>query len=142
MLQDNYAHIRLAYYREEDDLALKYSEILDTAGYDLYRVCYHDRLTDLHVPSYRIFLQEPARAAAVKKINEGYASSGPHGPNDHLKRYVPRKKWKVDGNSSFDVADLTIREVAEWMCENLPGCTPDNLPVSDGDIDPKCLRVV
>jgi hypothetical protein len=47
--------MRLANYKEEDLLAAKYAEVLDKAGYDLFRVQFHDHLTDLHIPSCRIF---------------------------------------------------------------------------------------
>lgn len=133
MLRDYYAHMRLGNYKEEDNLAEKYAKVLDQAGYDLLRVQYHDHLTHLYVPSYRIF------------ENHDYRKDG---PNAHLKRYVPRKKRR-DDRANFDAADLTIRDVAEWMIENIPEYLERQkggfplLPLADGiDFDKKTFTVV
>ena len=113
MLRDNYALMRLYNYKEEDNLAEKYAKVLDQAGYDLLRVQYHDHLTDLHVPSYRIF-EKKNHVLTLDELNaiEKTLDRRKDGPNAHRKRYVPRKKWR-DDRDNFDVADLTIREVAE-----------------------------
>ena len=147
MLRDDYALIRLCNYKEEDNLAEKYAKVLDQAGYDLLRVQYHDHLTHLHVPSYRIFENHVLTLDELNAI-EKTLDYRKDGPNAHLKRYVPRKKWR-DDRANFDVADLTIREVAEWMIENIPEYLERHkdgfplLPVADGmDFDKKTLTVV
>jgi hypothetical protein len=135
-------------YKEEDNLAEKYAKVLDQAGYDLLRVQYHEHLTHLYVPSYLIF--EKRNHLTLDELNaiEKTLDRRKDGPSAHRKRYVPRKKWR-DHRDNFNVADLTIREVAEWMIEHIPQYLERHkggfplLPLVDGiDFDKKTFTVV